>query len=207
MFELKYRIVDDIKKLSLITPEVFDKDFGNFEGQIELNFNGNKIGYVYEGEISEEMFKVGCFQNEWVLSWLTNLLQAVKLLRENNYLILAEIECPNFIEFTKSNDSIKVQEYRLLPLNISNFQSAGVPAMSVLPLSQEIVLKTGEKYSQDAQLKPTSFVESFISYMEFEQEVKKKCILFLSEIKKRLPNLINSRAIKDYEKALITLSN
>jgi len=65
LFEIKYRIVEDIEELLLMTPEIFDKEFNDFEGQIELNYNGNKIGYVFEGEISEEMFNVGCFQDEW----------------------------------------------------------------------------------------------------------------------------------------------
>lgn len=38
VFEIKYRIVEDIKELLLLTPEVFDDDFNDFEGQIELDF-------------------------------------------------------------------------------------------------------------------------------------------------------------------------
>lgn len=64
MFEIKYRIVEDIEELLLMTPEIFDKEFNDLEGLIELNFNGSKIGYIFEGEISEEMLKVGCFQDE-----------------------------------------------------------------------------------------------------------------------------------------------
>ncbi|WPC43374.1 hypothetical protein [Clostridium sp. JS66] len=207
MFEIKYRIVEDIKELLLLTPEVFDDDFNDFEGQIELNFNGNKIGYVFEGKISEEMFKVGCFQDEWVILWFTHLIQAVKLLRKNNYLIFSEIECSDWIDLTKLGDSIKVRELRQIPYNIKNFKYGGTPAMSVTPLCAEIVLNTGETFTKDVEMETTDFVESFISYTEFEQEVKRKSMMLLNEIRDVFPNLINSKSIKEFKELVYDIDD
>ncbi len=161
MFEIKYRIVENVETLLNITPEIFDKDFRDFAGQIELNFDGNKIGYVYEEEISEEMFKVGCFQDQWLLWWFTDLIKAVKLLRLNNYLAFSVPECPNWIKFIKSDNCIRVQELREIPnYTIANFKLASIPEMSTKPPVVEILLDTGETYSKDIQMEPTNFAES-----------------------------------------------
>lgn len=202
MFEIKYRIVVDVKELLLLKPEMFDIDFNDFEGLIELNFNGNKIGYIFEEEISEEMFKAGCFQDEWLLLWFTNLLKAVKLLRENNYLILSEIECPNWIEFTRISDNIKVKEYRKIPHTIKNFKSSHSPTMAVSPLTEIIWLNNGETYSKGVEMETTDFVESCISYAEFEKEIKRKSKTLLIEIGRTFPNLIKSKSVKDFEEII-----
>lgn len=208
MFEINYRIVvEDTKELLSITSEIFDKDFEEFEGLIELNFDGSKIGYIFEGEISEDMLKVGCFQDEWLLSWFTRLIKSAKLLQKNDYLILSEIECDDWIEFTKIDNIIRVKELRKIPSNISNYKIKGTPIMSVSPLVEEIVLNTGERYSKEVEFKPTKFADSFITCLEFEQEVKRKSKMLLNEIRETFPNLINSKAIKEFEEILNSIDD
>lgn len=68
MFELSYRIVEDFEHLLNMSCDEFDKEIRDFEGLIELNFNGNKIGYMFNGEITKDMIEVGCFQDEWIHS-------------------------------------------------------------------------------------------------------------------------------------------
>ena len=108
MFEIKYRLVLDMNEINSMSLEEFDKEYDDLEGIIELNFNGSKIGETFEGEITEEMYEVGCFQDEWVTLWFRNLIKAAKLLVSNNYVMFSEIEAPVWIELTKSNNLIKV---------------------------------------------------------------------------------------------------
>jgi len=152
------------------------------------------------------MLKVGCFQDQWLLLWFRHLIQAVNLLRENDYLILSEIERPNWMEFAKSDNSIRVKEFREIPLNI-NFKLSSRPIMSVTPLIEKIVLNTGEIYSKDVQMESTDFAETYITYFEFEHEVETKSKKLLEEIRKCFPNLTGSKAIKDFEEMICNIND
>lgn len=133
------------------------------------------------------------------------MIQSVKLLQKNDYLILSEIECNNWIEFKKSSNIIRIKELRQMPYNISNYKRSGTPIMSASPLVEEIELNTGEIHSKKVEFESTKFVDSFIKCLEFEQEVKRKSKMLLDKIRETFPNLINSKAIREFEEMLSSI--
>lgn len=110
MFQVNYRIVENADELRNMTKEAYDEEWGNIEGLLELCFNKSSYGYMYEGEISPEMLAVGCFQNELLVSWFHNLLDAVVALREADYITVCEMECPKMLEFQKRDGFFEVRE-------------------------------------------------------------------------------------------------
>jgi hypothetical protein len=164
MFELKYRIVEDLQQLSSINCYEFDNEIADFEGLIQLCFNDNRIGCMFDGEITKEMLAVGCYQWEWVLLWFENLLKAVEKLRTNDYLILTEIECSNWLEFTKVNDCLKVRELKKLSKDIPYFKASHIPSMSTSLLTETIELKTGETFISHVEFNETNFEETIVKH-------------------------------------------
>ncbi|ADZ84724.1 hypothetical protein [Cellulosilyticum lentocellum] len=110
MFQINYRIVENEDELKKMTKEAYDEEWGNIEGLLELCFYESSYGYMYDGEISPEMLAVGCFQDELLVSWFHNLLDAVVALREVEHITVCEMECPKMLEFQKRDEFLEVRE-------------------------------------------------------------------------------------------------
>lgn len=210
MFEIKYRLVLDMNEINSMSLEEFDKEYDDLEGIIELNFNGSKIGETFEGEITEEMYEAGCFQEEWVTLWFRNPIKAAKLLVSNNYVMFSEIEAPVWIELTKSNNLIKVRELREVYHKIEGMEDIDCvsgPLMDTKPIKEEIALKSGEIFFRDVKMEETSFKENFITATEFQQEIKNKSNMLLTEIKEMFPDKIKSKLIKTLEESINSIKD
>lgn len=193
MFDLTFRIVEDFEGLLKISSDEFDIEREDFEGLIELNFNGNKIGFMLEDEIIKEM--IDCLPCEWIYLWFRNLLETVHKLRTNDYVILSEIECCNWIEFTKYKDCLKVRELKKLRKDIPNFKYIHVPYISTSPLIETVQLKTGETFTRYVEFDETDFKETIIKHEEFESEVLRKSKHLIKEVEKLFPNLSDSKIL------------
>jgi len=202
MFELRYRIVEDLQRLLNISCYEFDKEVSDFEGLIELDFNGNKIGYMFDGEITKEMLEVGCFQWDWIFLWFEKLLEVVEKLQTNDYLILSEIECSAWIKFTKLNDCLKVRELKELIKDTPNFKSSHKPLISTSHLTETVELKTGETFIRYVEFDETDFEETIIKQDEFESEILGKAKYLIKEVENLFPNLSNSKVLIDFKNLL-----
>lgn len=199
MFEICYRIVEDFNILLDSSKEEFDEDIRDFEGLIELNFNGKKIGYMYEGEITDEMITVGCFQDEWMILWFSNLLETVEYLRRSDYLILSEIESPHWIEFFKQGDRLVVKELKEIQTFPVGFESSCKPHISTEQLYEIITLESGKTYKRKVEFERCDFDITNILYSQFETEILRKSIQFANEIIYLFPNLKSSTIINDFQ--------
>lgn len=74
MFKLNYRIVERYERLKEMDASSYDREWGNIEGLIELQFEEDSMGYIYDGEITSQMYEAGCFQDELLVSWFVKLL-------------------------------------------------------------------------------------------------------------------------------------
>ncbi|MCK4261427.1 MAG: hypothetical protein KAX49_20830 [Halanaerobiales bacterium] len=104
MFEIKFRIVDDLDYLREIAVEQFDNDGADIEGFFSLDFNGNVEGYYHDNNLRE-----GEVGHELITLWFDLLVEVILLLEETKYVILKEIECyDTWIEFILEDNDLKV---------------------------------------------------------------------------------------------------
>ncbi len=193
MFKINYRIVESYKQLKALDARAYDNEWANIEGLIELQFGESSIGYMYDGEITTEMYDAGCFQDELLVSWFKNLLDTVVALQQSDYVTLCEIECPQIIEFSKQGEQLIVREVKTKYDMNKNIISIGTPTISLGKLKCIVELKSGKKIEEEIKLSETSFKKVSILQSEFEKEVLTKSIQFVDEIAIQYPWLIQSR--------------
>jgi len=103
MFEIKFRITQDVKELKSWSAEQFDLE-GDLEGFFALNFNGNWYGYYHENELKE-----GEEGFDLITRWFEDLLKGYLKLEESDYVIISDIESYNtWLEFIRSDKGLKV---------------------------------------------------------------------------------------------------
>jgi hypothetical protein len=110
MFEIKYRIVDDLICLKNINTEEFNKDNADIEGFFQLRFNDSIEGSYHSKELGE--YEVG---HELIILWFDRLIQTVSLLYETKYVALRNIESQNtwieFILVNKNDINVNLGKY------------------------------------------------------------------------------------------------
>lgn len=103
MFEIKYKIVDDMERLHNITVEKFDEDGSDIEGYFLLNFDGHFVGYF-----SEESLVLLC-ELELITFWFKIMFDTIDLLDAHKYVVVPIFEtCDQYIEFKQRDQLIKV---------------------------------------------------------------------------------------------------
>lgn len=203
MFKINYRIVENVDELNKMTKEAYDEEWGNIEGLLELCFNESSYGYMYDGEISPEMLAVGCFQDELLVSWFHNLLEAVVALREVEHITACEMECPKMLEFQKRDEFLEVREIDEMDDKKSKVrfykkfkvQSMGRPIVQRGIPRRLVELKSEEAFTKEIEVCETDFIKTTILHHEFEQEVIKKAQQFIADVEEQFPHLVMSRTL------------
>ena len=89
MFEIKFRIVDDLQTLSSLTAEEFDKEYDQILGYIQICFGGLLEGSYFH----EDSLRRGEEVDELLDYWFDKLLQTIIMLDQGyDYVAFAEIE-------------------------------------------------------------------------------------------------------------------
>lgn len=196
MFKINYRIVESYDRLREMTAETYDRQWGNIEGLIELQFEGDSMGYIFNGEITSEMYKAGCFQDELLVSWFVKLLDTVISLHQSDYVALHGFECPKFIEFFKQGDQLLVHE------NVEEMKKC--KTIDDMPLIDKLIFSF-KKFKDTGKFKLVksnkeeiaeimkAFQDTTILQSEFEQEVVRKAQQFVEEVASQYPWLMPSR--------------
>jgi len=101
MFEIRYRIPEEVlNEISSLDATEFDTEFNDIEGQIELNFNGNKYGFCHE-QVP--------FGQELLLFWFGLLNSVATKLRKAHYVAMWIPEtAASFFEFVRSGEFLKI---------------------------------------------------------------------------------------------------
>lgn len=203
MFQINYRIVENEDELKKMTKEAYDEEWGNIEGLLELCFNESSSGYMYDGEISPEMLAAGCFGDELLVSWFHNLLDAVIVLREADYITVRQIECLRMFEFQKRDEFLEVREleeiYDKKPkarfYKKSKVQFMGRTIVQIGTPRRSVQLKSGEAFTKEIEFCETDFVKTTTLHHEFEREVIKKAQQFVADVEEEFPHLVMSRTL------------
>lgn len=179
MFDIKYRIVDDLDYLVNVSTQQFDTDGIDIEGFFTLNFNGNIEGDYHDNKLDK--FEVG---HELITLWFDLLIEVILILKEKSgYVALKEIECfDSWIEFILDDDILIVSSARYSENNNNND--------SFIITSK----KDGFKY--------LTWKGENISFSEFKDKVKAKANEYLSEIERINPSLLNTKIISKLVKQL-----
>ena len=181
MFDINFRIVDDLEYLSNVTSKQFDADMAPIVGFFQLNFDGNTEGYYHNNKLHED--EVGL---ELLNIWFSSLAEAIIILeKESKYVAFQEIDTYNsWLEFIREeNDILKVSRVR----DLEEFKE-GSHAYIVT------VKKDSFTYPEWKNVK--------ISFNEFKNKVKTKGNEYLKEIEKINPDLLRTRDISMLAKEL-----
>jgi hypothetical protein len=170
VFDINYRIVDDLEYLENVDTKKFDDDGADIVGFFLLNFDGNTEGYYHDNKLNE--FEVG---HELITLWFDLLIEVIVILEEKSkYVVLKEIECiDSWLEFILNDDILKV--------SFANYSEENNGSYII------IIKKDGFNY-------PT-WKETIISYSEFKEKVKMTAKQYLGEIERINPALLNAKII------------
>lgn len=170
MFEIKFRVLDDVDELAQWDSEKLDTD-GDLEGLILLSFNGNEYGLYHE----KGSFQEGVEGFYLMTHWFQSLAEVCVELQQSDYVALSDIESFNsWIEFKIVNKN---------HLNISLIETEPENGTGY------IVTQPFTSYSY------SGWKDILISQGDFRQEVFNKSNDYLSCVKEINPNFIHSNRI------------
>lgn len=177
MFDINFRIVDDLEYLENINEQQFDADGADIEGFFALNFDGNIEGYYHDNKLNE--FEAG---HELITLWFDLLIEVILILKEKSkYVALKEIESiDSWLEFTLNDDTLTVSYARCSENNNGSFIITAK--------------KDGFKYP--------IWKGAIVAFSEFKDVVKMKSNQYLSEIEKINPALLNTKIISKLVKQI-----
>ncbi|ARF70108.1 hypothetical protein B7C51_23060 [Paenibacillus larvae subsp. pulvifaciens] len=176
MFKLLFRFVDDdLDVLSKINTEQFEKEYGDILGQIELNFNGNIVGFFHEDVP---------FGNEMILLWFKRLHETLFRLRNSDYIAMNVVGNNNWIELFKNDSFLKVNLIR--DPNTTGIQGF----ITQIPFANNIIREWGN-------------IE--IKYNEFKEEIIRNTVILLERLKELNALLVNTTKVINIKKYLDSL--
>jgi hypothetical protein len=169
MFAIRYRIPEEeIREISSLDVAEFDADFNDIEGQIELDFHGNKYGFCHE-QVP--------FGQELLLFWFGLLNSVAVKLRKAHYVAMSIPETTaSFFEFFRIGEFLKISLVTVATSDINGF-------IVESPLSDVI------QYDwKDVQ----------VLVQDFQCEVSQKIEDFLKELETINPELLKSKCVKSF---------
>jgi len=168
VFDINFRIVDDLEYLSNINTHQFDADGADVEGFFALNFDGNIEGYYHDNKLNE--FEVG---HELITLWFDLLIEVILILEEKSkYVALKEIECVNsWLEFIRNDD--------VLTVSFAKY-SGEINGDFLITVKKE-------------EFQYPTWKEAIISFSEFKYKVKIKANQYLSEVGRINHELLNTK--------------
>jgi hypothetical protein len=169
MFEIRYKISNEIKdEISDIDENSFDIEYGDIEGQFELNFNSFRQGYVHE-EIP--------LGRELLVSWYKILNEVAIKLNSNDYVAFSILETDDYwIELICKDNLLKIKKVKD-NLNKRNLQE--------LVITKPFKEFTDYKWGQVV-----------IGKTEFIHEVKQKTRMFIKDVISLNNKLFNSKTMQ-----------
>jgi hypothetical protein len=180
MFEIKYRIVDDLEYLKNINTEEFNKDNADIEGFFQLSFNESIEGYYHSKHLGE--YEVG---HELITLWFDRLIQTVSLLYITNYVALRNIENHNtWIEFILINNDLKV--------NLGKYVGEYT--------NQDIITTQGNHFDYPR------WKDAVIAMDVFRDEIISKAKKFINDIYEINPEIVKSNLILKLKYQLNSIS-
>ncbi|MCL2399484.1 MAG: hypothetical protein FWC91_07075 [Defluviitaleaceae bacterium] len=170
MFKIRTRIGCSIKELKNISVSVFNEEWGDVEGFVEVVIGGDRMGYYHENPLRPNE-KGG----EWITWWLSLFLDCANMITKTNYVAFVEPETIGWLEFILCNNIVIFS-------NAIEVGSESLPGLSVY-----------EKPECFSYREPKDIE---INLNDFLQEIYRAAESFLDELKSINPQLMESEVIK-----------
>lgn len=172
MFDINYRIVDDIDILRGMSAKYFDREWHHITGffqvvignQWEVSWYHDKP--LYDGETGPELLEY----------WFDAFLSVIEILRQSEYVAILEIEIGNrWLEFTRDDEMVCIK------VAVDSFKG-NHPLLVTEPRNTFSYLE--EK-------------GSIVQWSYFYSLIIAKLNSFLQDIEKINPRLLETKIIKD----------
>ncbi|MDP4176788.1 MAG: hypothetical protein Q8900_00420 [Bacillota bacterium] len=167
MFEILYRIIDDINDIKNMKADEFDRN--DIDGFFQLRFNDSSYGQYNDITPVDE----NGYSFEYITKWFENIINAALLLDKNEYVAINDTESFNtWIEIKKVKNDIIV--------GIIQAEKDGEKQIRTIPFENV-------KYSE--------WKEECINLDKFRNEVISKLLMYIDELIRINSNLINSKRL------------
>ncbi|MCQ4637789.1 hypothetical protein NE619_13725 [Anaerovorax odorimutans] len=180
MVRIRYRLFEDMDWLRTTTTKEFEREIGSFWGFFELKINNKRIGIYHDNEIEE--WEMG---REIINMWFITLMDAIKALRCSNIVTMHIIDGIGFLEFRREGESLRIKYG-----------------------ASEEMRETGSAVRQwevKAEAEDILFDNEYIGLAELEEEVRKKCGMFIEEVRSLNEELVYSSCVQGLIDKLETL--
>lgn len=178
MFQIKFRIVDNLEELKLIETACFDYEYEHVYGFFQICFGEQKEGSCYhENPLGED--ETG---DEVLDYWFVKLLDVISLLdKRTSYVAFKEIETERkWLEFKRLGESI--------------FINAAIAADN--GFTQLLILKQNDGFSYITPLNYT------LTWSELRRGIFDATKRFLKELNDLNPKLMNTKMALEVRKKL-----
>ncbi|MCK4259208.1 MAG: hypothetical protein KAX49_09525 [Halanaerobiales bacterium] len=180
MFEIKYRIIENIGMLKEWDASTFDEE-GDVEGFFQLNFNGNYYGYYHNREL-----KNGETGFDLITHWFEMLIKVYLVLKTSKYVVLSDIESFNtWLEF-------KLRSKKDLEVSIIEYDKKDEV--------DAIVTSQFDKYTF------SDWKNISISVKDFKEEIFKQSNLYVEELNNINPKLLESKRISNLKSLIYKIN-
>jgi len=168
MFKIRTRIDDEeLKNISL---SVFNEEWGNVEGFIEVTIGEATMGYYHEGSLHPNV--PGC---EWITWWLSLFLDCADMITKTSYVAFSKPEEGSWLEFVLRDDVVI-------------FNNALEP--------EQNYLRGITQYKKNYHLSYWGPRDMEVGLNDFLKEIYRATESFLDELKSINPQLIESEVVK-----------
>ncbi|MCQ4637795.1 hypothetical protein NE619_13755 [Anaerovorax odorimutans] len=180
MVKIQYRLFEDIDLLKTATTEEFERELNSFWGFFELRINDEPIGFYHSNEIEE--WETG---GEVISFWFYILMDTIKALRCSDVVTMHIVGGMSFLEFRRKGETLKVKR---------------AVSEKIFENGPEVKLKEIEVKEEEIV-----FDNEHIRFAELEEEVRKKCGMFIEEVRNLNEELVYSSCVQGLIDELETL--
>ncbi len=181
MFQIKYRIIEDMKALKQWDASTFDKE-SDLEGFFQLQFDDKHYGYFHDRELRDG--EVGF---DLITHWFEMLIKVYLALETSKYVALSDIESFNtWLEFKRTNN--QTLEVSIIECDKSNIVEA-------------IVTRCFEEYTYSDWKNMSILLE------DFKEEILNKSNLYIDEIRNINSKLLESKRILNLQSLIDKINN
>ncbi|MCQ4637794.1 hypothetical protein NE619_13750 [Anaerovorax odorimutans] len=180
MVRIQYRLFEDMDLLKTATTEEFERELDSFWGFFELQINDKVIGFYHPNEIEE--WETG---GEIINLWFESLMDTIKLLKCSDVVTMTIVGGMTFLEFRRKGERHEIK------------RGASEEVFKTGPVVQQRELKIGRE--------DVIFDNEYIELAELEEEVRKKCGMFIEEVRNLNEELIYASSVQGLIDELETL--
>jgi len=189
MFEILFRITDNIEDLMMLDENTFDMG-GDISGFFAINVNGYHYGHYHNFPLQS-----GECGLESISNWFLVLIRAYQELNRSDYVAVSDIESfIVWIEFRKIQDIVEINIIRAekpdgtTELRLTPFEDFEYGKWYIQ------LIKSGEFHDESVERRNES-----IKLSKLRSELLRKSLQYLDELREINPKLLGNKKIAELE--------